>query len=248
MRLIRRGTTLVELLVALALGSVVAAVFAQSVTVQRRAERVVAHSTAAASAADEAVGVLASAIARVSDADSLLVRGDTALEWRATVGVAIACYAGSDTVVVPDTGLATWWESQPGIGDAVDVANAAGEWTGSEVVAMSTRSTGGACGGAQRMLRLGAALPDSGVLLVRVARRRRFTLYRGGDGDWWLGERTCSDGAPVHCDAAQPVAGPLLAPPSGLRFTLDSSGAHRTVSVAARGGRVVRNLHVALRP
>ena len=244
----QRGTTLVELLVALALGSVVAAMFAQSVAVQRRAERVVAHSTAAASAADEAVDVLASAIARVSDADSMLVRGDTALEWRATVGVALACFAGSDTVVVSDTGPATWWESQPGIGDAVDVANGVGAWTGREVVAMSARSNGGACGAAQRTLRLNAALPDSGALLVRVARRRRFMLYRGGDGDWWLGERTCSYAAPVSCDAAQPIAGPLLAPPSGMRFTLDSSGAHRTVSVAAKAGRVERTLTVALRP
>ena len=246
--MIRRGTTLVELVVALILGSVVAGLFAQAVVVQRRSERAVARSIGAASAADEATAMLAAVIARVSNADSLLVRGDTALELRATVGVALACHAASDTVVVSDTGVAAWWESPPESGDAADLADAAGNWTGSEIVAVSTRSSGGACGGAQRTLRLRTPLVAGHAPLVRVARRRRFMLYRGGDGAWWLGERTCSYGDPVHCDAAQPVAGPLSPPPVGVRFVLGSAGTHRTVTIAATAGRVVRTLIVVLRP
>lgn len=51
---------------------------------------------------------------------------------------------------------------------------------------------------------------------VRVTRRTRYSLYRGTDGDWYLGRRTRSG---ATWDVVQPVAGPLLsARQSGVRF------------------------------
>jgi prepilin-type N-terminal cleavage/methylation domain-containing protein len=196
-----RGTTLVELLVALALGSLVVAMCATALVGQRRAERRVAESTRPGSAADEAVRVVAAALARVAASDTLVARGDTALEWRATLGGAVACAGGGDSLVVP-----------------------------------------------VRVLRLRDSITTSGAVLVRVTRRVRFMLYRGGDARWWLGQRTCSASAPVSCGAAQPVAGPLSPSPMGLRVAIDSSGSIRVVTVQARAQRAVREAVVSIRP
>jgi type II secretory pathway pseudopilin PulG len=248
MPLSRSGTTLAELIVVLVLGSVVAGMFARSVVGQRRTERAVSGVSAAAVAADDAVQVVAAALARVSVQDSLTVRGDTALEWLATIGAALACAAGGDTVVVPDSGLAAWWESPPDSSDAADMADASGVWLSSEVVSVRARASGGACAGPQRTIRLRTPINAGVTPFVRVARRLRVMLYRGGDGLWWLGERTCSYRAPIECVAAQPIAGPLSPPPAGLRFTVAQMGGNRSVSVTATAGRVARSRVVLLRP
>lgn len=243
----RRGTTLVELLVALALGSLVVAMCATALVGQRRAERRVAESTRPGSAADEAVRVVAASLARVAASDTLVARGDTALEWRAMLGGAVACAGGGDSLVVPDSSAVAWWESEPDSGDVADIDDAAGARATREIVAVSTRSSS-ACAGPARVLRLRDSITTSGAVLVRVTRRVRFMLYRGGDARWWLGQRTCSASAPVSCGAAQPVAGPLSPSPMGLRVAIDSSGAIRVVTVQARAQRAVREAVVSIRP
>lgn len=243
----RRGTTLAELLVVLVLGSVVVGLFARSVVGQRRAERAVAGVSAPAVAVDDAVHILAALLARVSLQDSLIVRADTALEWRAVVGAAIACFAAGDSLVVPDSGVAAWWETAPDSGDATELADESGRWFSGEILSIRARASGGVCGGAQRTLRMRASVAAGQTPFVRVTQRLRMTLYRGGDGAWWLGERTCSTGLPVRCGAAQPVAGPLLAPPAGLRFTVDSSATSRAVTISVAAGRTARSLVVPLR-
>src|SRR5262245_10826675 len=160
MRMMRRGTTLAELVVVLFLGTIVVAMYARTVVAQRRAERTIAAFNAPAAAADEAMRVLVSALERMAATDSLWVRGDTALEWRAAIGVAVACAVGGDSVVVPDIGPGTWWESAPDSGDAAEfeiAALAAGAAERVEIVAVRSQSAGGACGAAQRTLRLRSA-------------------------------------------------------------------------------------------
>jgi hypothetical protein len=243
----RRGTTLAELIVVLLLGSMVVALYASTVVAQRRAERTAAGANAPAAAADESVHVLMSAFERIAAGDSVWIRGDTAFEWRATIGVAIACAYGGDTVVVPDSGAAAWWESAPDSGDAAELGGT-GTWTREEVLSVSTQSGGGACGGAQRTLRLRSALALGAVPVVRVTRRTRFMLYQGGDGAWWLGQRTCSFAPPLRCTSAQPVAGPLAAPPLGLRFALDSASVAPAIALTVTAGRVVRAARVTVHP
>ena len=244
----RRGTTLAELIVVLLLGSIVVGLYASTVVAQRRVERTAAGANAPAAAADESVRILVAALERIAASDSLWIRGDTALEWRATIGVAIACAYGGDTIVVPDSGAAVWWESAPDSGDAAELGGP-GTWAREEVLSVSTRSGGGACGGAQRTLHLRSAQVLSGVPVVRVTRRTRFMLYRGGDGGWWLGQRTCSFAPPLRCTSAQPVAGPLAPPPLGLQFTLDSAGGGvPTIALTVAAGSVARAARVTVHP
>jgi hypothetical protein len=247
MRLTRRGTTLVELLVAIALGSLVVAMCATALVGQRHSERHVAESTRPGSAADEAVRVVAASLARAASADTLVARGDTALEWRAVLGAAVACASGGDSLVAPDSSAVAWWEASPDSGDVADVADASGATTTREIIAVSTRSSG-SCATPARVLRLRDSVAADGAVLVRVTRRVRFMLYRGGDARWWLGQRTCSASAPVSCGAAQPVAGPLSPAPIGLRIAIDSAGSMRVVTIQARAQRAVREAVVAIRP
>lgn len=234
----RRGTTLVELVVVLLLGTIVVGMYARTVVAQRRAERTAAAVNAPAAAADEAMRVLAIALERVAAGDSLWARGDTALEWRATIGVAVACAAGGDTIVVPDSGAAAWWEAIPDSGDAAELETS-GALVRVEVLSVRSQSSG-ACGGAQRTLRLRAPSGATELPAVRVTRRTRFMLYRGGDGAWWLGQRTCSFATPLSCTSAQPITGPLSPPPLGLRFTLDSVAGILGVGLTVAAGNVVR--------
>jgi hypothetical protein len=245
----RRGTSLVEVIVAMTLSVVVIAGFARAIMAQRRAERTIAGAYQPGVAADEAVRVAAALLSRAAASDSLWVRGDSALEWRATVGVSLACFAGGDSVVVPDVAPSTWWEAPPDTGDAADVALAAGQWTSRSIAAIRTRASGGACGGPQRTLQLGTAVAWGATLpAVRVTRRTRLMLYRDGDGAWWLGERRCADSVPAACGAAQPIAGPLAPPPAGLRFAIDSSGPRRVIVILAAAATARRGEIVALLP
>jgi hypothetical protein len=61
---------------------------------------------------------------------------------------------------------------------------------------------------------------------VRVTRPLRYSLYRGGDGAWYLGEKDWST-ASGRFNTIQPVSGPFLsAAAGGLTFAyLDSAGA-----------------------
>jgi Tfp pilus assembly protein PilX len=244
----RRGTTLAELIVVLVIGTIVIALCATTLVGQRRAERETSASVAPASGADEALRTLESVLARVAVGDTVWARGDSALEWRATVGVALACAAGADTVVVPDSGLTAWWESLADTGDVAALGAGAGTWERHKIRFVHSRSSGGACGTAQHTLQLREVASTIGQPVVRVVRRTRFMLYKGGEGDWWLGQRTCDDSAPLHCTSAQPVAGPLAAPPAGLRFALDSSGAHLRITISVTAGSVVRTATVSIAP
>src|SRR5258708_1114270 len=80
---------------------------------------------------------------------------------------------------------------RPDTSGAAELGSETGAWTTQEIVGVSVQSSGAACGGAQRTLHLRNAVVFSALPLVRVTRRRRYMLYRGSDGLWWLGERTC---------------------------------------------------------
>jgi prepilin-type N-terminal cleavage/methylation domain-containing protein len=231
----RRGTTLVELIVALAIGVLLASAFTGVLIGQRRSEAATAIASRRFGAADEVVRVVASALGRVASVDTIWMRGDTAIEWRATIGTGLSCAAAGDSVAVPDGGAAAWWEAAPDSGDVAELLDAGGGASRIGIVGATFRS-GGACGGSQRTLRLRDSVPATGARVVRVTRRVRQMLYRGGEGLWWLGQRTCDDGVPARCGAAQPVAGPLSPNPRGLRIALDSGSIRRLITITATSG------------
>ena len=243
----RRGITIAEIIVALVLGSIVLGLVARSVTAQRRNERTISGSSRGASTVDEAIGVLAAALERVSSADTVRLRGDTAIEFGLAIGGGLPCAAGGDSLVFRDSTATVWWESPADSGDSVD-ALIGSDWVRAEIVSAGTRTAStGECAGSQRVIRIRPLPIWSGELpLVRVTRRTRFMVYRGGDGAWWFGERTCGV-APSACSSAQPVSGPLDGA-QALRFAIDTTRSIPFVAVSVTAGKTVRNAVLPLRP
>ncbi len=204
---------------------------------------------------------------RDDDPADLRAVSDTSVELLAPVGAGVACAV----TVIPGAGAAIdlassaptpaapvlgWWSAPPRPGD-VALVHADDRWTTRTVRAVSegtsycrtgpfAAAAAAASDDAQR-LRLtldGPPLPAPAAAgaPVRVARRRRYALYRAGDG-WSLGVRDW-DGS--TWETIQPVAGPFASPTNGgLRLeAVDAADA------PAQGGppaRTVAELRVLLR-
>lgn len=223
----RRATSLIELLVGLTLGSIVLAAATSSVLRQQRTHDRIVVVAASEIQLRTATAVLANQLSFVDAAAGDLTVGlaqDTALQFRATIGVGLACDLGTGAVTllpnapgdVPQGG----WASQPRAGDSLwFLADTA--WMGARIEAVSAVSV--TCPapfsstGTTLRLSLGAltnAIPAGAPL--RVTRPTRYSMYRSGDGTWQLGFREWSE-TTGSFSAPQPVAGPLVRQSDGRR-------------------------------
>ena len=228
----RRGVTLPGVLIGLSLTSLVLALLGSAmVTLLRQAHRQHDRTQARAQLAHGA-SVLAAELRNLAtastadDPSDLLLIADTAVEVRAAVGGGATCSAASDAVELVDAAASgapfvSWWSDVPQSDDVVHVHDegpspmiADDVWHARTVVSVEWGA--GACAGGPLAqwsgsglrLRLGGAPLPSTVgagAPVRVTRRRRYVLYRAGDGSWQLGQRTWSGGV----SSLQPVTGPL---------------------------------------
>lgn len=272
--MMRRGFTLAELLVSLALLAAVLAIAAASITTQWRADaaldarrsahtQLVAGANAVASALRAAAGD-----ALAADSGDVTVVSDTLLELRAPIGASIVCaIVDANTIDLPPASLdpptLTWWTSMPASGDVllVDSTSSAPSGTpdgwATRTIASVTQPTR-ACGGTPYDRASESALPKLRIrtveplpigiaagTLVRLARRTRWVHYRASDARWYLGQREWNSGA---WTTTQPVAGPLRAPGSrgGLAMRAwDTTG--RAVTGAALTSARVATVTLVLR-
>ena len=235
----RRGAGLAEMIVALTLSSIVASAAVAALT---GAERYMRRARATADARRmlrEAESVLASEL-RAASADSLRVRGDTAVDFAGLVGVSVVCVSSGSVLVLPPDAAASGypyssWRASPEAGDIVAVfdTTAGGGWRTAVVESAATRADGAGCRPASGLVSAAdsaARRPVTRVVLdsptmpqavvgapVRVQRSGRYALTRAADGSWSLSYRRCTASM---CGTAQPVVGPFAAPAdSGLVFT-----------------------------
>ena len=235
---IRRGVSLVELLVVLAIVGVAAGAVARVGTHQQRQYgRLAARSLALAQLRDGG-DVLASALADIAPRhgdlhdDGLehaslsfrLARGSAALCGPAAAGAneidIVSLAVLGSTAPAGDDQPAGW--IVPGdsiwIHDAAsDTAAASDPWHAHAVV--STTTVRGSCAPAdgdqvtmvRAVIRPGLRAVPEVHAPARVFRRARYALYRAGDGRWYLGFSDCLPGARAPaCAPMQPVAGPYL--------------------------------------
>jgi prepilin-type N-terminal cleavage/methylation domain-containing protein len=221
----RRGVTLVELLVALVLGSAVAGAALALLRHQLRlATHIMSHRIAEA-AVDDALHLLRADVRSVHPiADSavgILDIADSVADLWALRGTAIVCDTQPfSRVVVVDAHSTDLrharWAAAPRIGDRVAflVASsvdtpAADEWRIADIDAAATPTTCPALNGqpraAGRRWSLTGARPPIGALL-RITRRTQYKLYRSGDGAWALG---VSEWNGQRWSTIQPVVAPL---------------------------------------
>lgn len=227
------GWTLLELVVALVIIGVIAGLGAGAVASEQRTARAAARVRAMRAELRDATGVLAQEIRGASPAsDTLRLAADTAVEFFTPLLTAITCAPGSGSRLLlvpplnssamqpavgpqPDTGDLAWiWEEDsvrtPGTWRRWRIAGYASDVPGNCSVALAPLV------GQPRVLTVAG---DAGMVPagapVQVVRRGRYSIYRGSDGDWYLGYRRCDALGPSRCQAVQPVAGPYRARVNG---------------------------------
>lgn len=234
----RTGGSLVELVVALMLASIVLATAVSTLLRQYRTASELGDAARAGAQHRAAAGAIAGDLALLDAGSGDLVPGevsDTAIELRAFVGSGMACDAGAGSAMLARDGLppvgsgtftvhqgdSLWWFAEVG---------AEGAWRGAAVRALDSLMAPCAARASARLavLRLtvgGADTIPFGAPL-RVTRKVRYAFYRSGDGSWQLGYRDWND-VVRRLAAPQPVAGPFLmragAGRTGFRY-FDASG------------------------
>jgi hypothetical protein len=237
----RRGVSLVEIVVSLALTGVVLAMVSAVALRQQRFLADLGEQSATAARLREAAAILPIQLRAARPGDIREAR-DTSLELRATIATAIVCDTEPSIVILePATnGEARYasFVSPIEAGDSLWILTAGSntpEWTPLAVLGVGSRSAGVCAVSAPPLADEGlhrarvalsvAALPAGVIgMPVRVTRPTRYSLYRSTDG-WYLGQRDWSN-ATARFASIQPVAGPLLsASDHGLSFSYtDSSG------------------------
>jgi prepilin-type N-terminal cleavage/methylation domain-containing protein len=225
---LRRGASLVELLVAMALAAVALSAATSTFVRQRRTTDEHTARLRAEAQLNAALGELQAALEGLSVAGGDLAAGqarDTALQLRAVVASGIACETGAGhatlaaddqsdqragaVAAAPRAGDTLWWWSERASG-----------WNARRVTDVTTGTIPcpAAGAGAQPVLRLAVPTADTiprGAPL-RLTRRMRFSFYRAADGTWQLGVSDWSD--VLHAFAPpQPLAGPLALAAAGAR-------------------------------
>jgi hypothetical protein len=242
-RAMREGYTLVEMIVALGLGTLVIGLGALIGFRHQRFHRDVVIAVERADQLDELVALMPISLRGIAPGEGDIAPGgarDTALEFRATIASGVVCDSATTNVLLPPADASPRLVSslsRPEAGDTawfLDATTAEETWTPRPI--MAAFDTSGVCrvgsssafGPSARRsigLRLSGAPPAQSPI-VRVTRPWRYSIYRASDERWYFGAKEWNP-ALTRFNTIQPVAGPLVsAAAGGLRFRyLDSVGA-----------------------
>ena len=219
----RRGTSLVETLVALVLVAILLATATGSLLRQQRTTTMLSTAAHRASQIRASRALLVTSLALQSTTTEDLTEGearDTSLQLRIFIASGLACDTGprpafavtdtDDTSMglagSPRSGDTLWWfasDSWRWVGRPI-----ADAWIDTLRCPAMERDGGRPIARTVQQVRLisGDSIPQLAPL--RISRMQRFDVYRSGDGSWQFGVRDWSD--VTHALAApQPAAGPF---------------------------------------
>ena len=226
----RRGTSLVELVIALALAGVVLAAATASLLRQQRGARWVGALGGTESQMRPLAQLLPAELSLLDATAGDLVPGevnDSSMQLRAVVASSLACDTAIGVVtLLPDAaagvaiaGIARapvasdslWFYPNDSIG--WQARRVVGVGRASASCSMPPASAGGAYRlGIDRPADVPGGTPD------RVTRHERYSIYKASDGRWYLGVRTWSAAASAF-SATQPIAGPFVRSVAGRGIT-----------------------------
>jgi prepilin-type N-terminal cleavage/methylation domain-containing protein len=228
----RPGFSLVELIAVVAIAGLAAGMAVATITRQQRFYRASAELLAAREGVRDAMEVLTTDIRGASDADTIRLHADSAIELFAAIGGSVVCQIAGNEVGLPPShpggNSLSSFLTDPDTGDLavfyIDSADAGRRWTRYRIASFASRSAALGCGSASSFstemerasgarafsLTVGATLPPTVKpgTPVRFIRRVRYSLYRASDGNSYLGYRRCNAPGPPVCGAIQPVSGP----------------------------------------
>jgi prepilin-type N-terminal cleavage/methylation domain-containing protein len=231
----RSGFSLSELVVVVAIAGVVASSIAVTVTRQQRFYRGAAELHYLRENVRDALEVLSTDIRGMSVADTVRLRADSAIEFFATIGSSVVCQTVGNEVGLPSQNSSantlSAFLAVPDSGDLAvfytRLANGAEDWERHRIAGFASRSVTSSCPASSGLSSQSELDPTgTGFVVtlssplrgevragapVRFLRRARYSLYRAGDGDWYLGYRRCNAVGVSVCGVIQPVSGPYRA-------------------------------------
>ncbi|MBL0939599.1 MAG: prepilin-type N-terminal cleavage/methylation domain-containing protein [Gemmatimonadaceae bacterium] len=259
----RRGMTIAELLVTLAIVSLIGVVVSRLMMGQQRFYQRTNEQMGMRRELRSAMSLVPADLRSVSSSGGdLTAMGTSSVSFRSVLGASIICARVSNTVVdLPPTNMArntlSAWYADPAVGDTMwafnDSLSRGAEddvWTPLRVTAVATSSgctpspyLDAALDASKPRWRITVtpALPDSVKVgsAIRFTRSARYQLEAQGSGDYYLTRSEYMGGA---WGASTPVSGPYAPPVSGgggIRFAyFDSLGA--AVTNVADSRRVAR--------
>lgn len=250
----RSGFTLVELLVALVLASLVGAALIGVLARQQRFYEGAARIVEVRDNVRDVTGLVPSDLRSLSRSEGdIYAMSDTSIDFRLAIGGGVVCAIEASRLAfsIPPTELAsqaalTFWSALPLAGDSAFVLDNGGTkmlsddvWrpyalaADADDVQLCPTSSGFTKSAAEASAgyRVVIATPLSGTIQagapVRFFRRAHYALYQEDSGSWYLGYFECPGGS---CAAIQAVSGPFLAfaggAAGGIGFSYyDSTGA-----------------------
>jgi type II secretory pathway pseudopilin PulG len=254
LRRVRRGLSLTELVVGMALAGVLGAVIAVTLTRQQRFFRGAAELHYVRENVRDALEVLSTDIRGMSVSDTVRLRADSAIEFFANISSSVVCQIVGNEVGLPSAHTSanslSAFVSEPDTGDlAVFYGRSESgteSWERHRIAGFGSRTLASSCPAASgisqqseidaggRGFIVTVATPLGGDVTVgspvRFVRSGRYSLYNASDGDWYLGYRRCNAVGGSACGAIQPVSGayrPYSSDPrsSGLLFEyFDATG------------------------
>lgn len=260
--------SIIEVIVAMVVAAIVLTLITAIGVRQQRLFTELADGVALSGQLREAAAILPIDLRAVSVASrDIRDARDTSIELRATIASAVVCDTIANGLVFApaDSGASAYasYLTSIDVGDTAWVlapTDSVNDWRPFRIETVGTSSLRqcAASGprlsdGARALSRVSIGLsmppPSMGATIgmpARVTRPLRYSLYRAGDGAWYIGERDWNTSA-ARFNTVQPVSGPFLsATAGGLTFTyLDSLGAPISAPVADPRG--IAAIRVSLR-
>lgn len=264
----RPGFTLAELIVAMLVGAIVLALATSVGTRLQRDLTALRSRVAGIDQVRDGEAILAADLRGLSPTSNDIRAGaatDTSLEIRATIASAVVCAAsGGDATLAMARGAHGAPGERPQPGDTLwylDDADTVESWHSARIAdvrasqgcpLLASDSASGALFDRGRTIVVSLSNSDASALRagapVRVLRPERYSLYRAGDGRWYLGLRDWNV-ASSQFNQIQPVSGPYRrsSATSGTRLRyFDSLGA--MLPPASADTRGIARIEVVLYP
>ena len=243
----RRGTSIIEVVIAMVVGAVVLSLVTTISVRQQRLFTDVTDGVALSGQLREAATILPIDLRGVSVASrDIREARDTSIELRATIASAVVCDTITNGLVFSpvDAGASAYasYLTTIDVGDTAWVltpTDSVDDWQPFRIETVGTSApkqcaaTGPRLSDSVRALprvSIGLSTPPSSLnaaigTAVRVTRPLRYSLYRASDGAWYIGEKDWNTST-ARFNTIQPVSGPFLpAASGGLTFTyLDTAG------------------------
>jgi hypothetical protein len=264
----RLGISIIEILVAMVVGGVVLALITMIAVRQQRLFTDLTDGVALSGQLREAATILPIDLRGVSiAARDIREARDTSVELRGTIASAVICDTIANGFALAPTEVgASAYASYLTTLDVGDTAwlytptDSIDDWQPFAIASVGTppsrqcASRGPHLSDDERALprvSIALAAPPSSLLSaigrpLRITRPARYSLYRGSDGGWYVGEKDWTTAA-ARFNTIQPVSGPFLSPAlGGLTFTyLDTTGA--SISLPVADTRAIAAIRISLR-